>query len=175
MLDPSQMNAVISCVPGGSPDRSSGQEAFIFAARYGDVHVATWLCEKGVDANSKVGKGFTALHVAAMSRQAEFVKWLVEEKKLDANAKSETGVTAVHTAALGGNIKLLEWLVNEKRVDYNARDDEGRKAWEYGVNNWKFEAAKWLGKKGDNSNEVQEAIMRISAHRDFCAHLCALL
>jgi ankyrin repeat protein len=66
----------------------------------------------GGDVNKKDEEfGFTALHFAVISGNAELVQTLLE-RNAKADAESKTGVTALHLACYYGNEAIIELLLN---------------------------------------------------------------
>ncbi|CAQ54400.1 ankyrin repeat domain-containing protein [Wolbachia endosymbiont of Culex quinquefasciatus] len=114
-----------------------------YAAFKGDVQVTKILLESGANPNLKMQgsgillstadetqkdedleykyQGCTPLHVAALNKQLEVAKILVNDWDADVNAMS-TGwqVTPLHMAAESGNLDMVKFLVKEGKADVNA-------------------------------------------------------
>jgi ankyrin len=124
----------------------TGQTAFIYAARAGDVTVMKMLLEHGADPTITTFGGTTALMAAAgvnwqfSQTYDEGPEHLLDAVKLcydlgqDVNAVNSMGVTALMGAANRGSDDIIKFLVS-KGADLTVTDKEGRSAvtWAEGV------------------------------------------
>ena len=78
-----------------SPERVS--EVFVFAAAAGDLDTVAALHAKGVEINSRMSNGATALHAAAASGRVDLVEYLLEQGA-DPSLRSLAGSTALDRA-----------------------------------------------------------------------------
>jgi len=85
-----------------------GDNALHFAVRDGDLSVATALIEDGIEINKAGDLGYTPLHVACMTGNAEMVQLLVE-RGADLFALSE-GDVPFTVARLAGQDRICELL-----------------------------------------------------------------
>lgn len=68
--------------------------------------------------------GYTALHAAAASGQAEACARLLDLPSVGVNARDERGRSALHWAAAGGHASACA-LLRDRGADLNAKDDDG--------------------------------------------------
>ncbi|XP_010680764.2 uncharacterized protein LOC104895835 [Beta vulgaris subsp. vulgaris] len=82
-----------------------------FAVFSGNLDVARFLIDNGVDINMVNDLGETALILAATGADTELAKLLVVHGDANVNAKDEYGCTAMHHAANTGNLELCKFLI----------------------------------------------------------------
>ena len=87
--------------------------------------MADFLLANGVDINSKVTGGVTALHSAHKLRM-DSLEYLME-KGADVTAVDSTGNTVLHAAAWSQRDEIVMKLI-ESGVDVNAKNNEGNTA-----------------------------------------------
>ncbi len=78
-----------------SPERVN--EVFVFAAATGDLDTVRALHARGVEVNSRVSNGATALHAAAASGRVDLVEYLLAHGA-DPSLRSDAGITALDRA-----------------------------------------------------------------------------
>jgi hypothetical protein len=98
-------------------------EKLLEAAKIGNAYKVIELLREGANVNTRDEHGFTPLHYAAFSRDADVARLLLEHGA-DANAKGEGGVTPLHHAAIIGNADVARLLLDHG-ADVNARDKRG--------------------------------------------------
>ncbi len=82
------------------------------AAAAGDLELAVYLLEQGVDVDVRSGiDQSTPLHVAAHAGQIEIVRLLIA-RGADIRARAAGGNTPMHMAALGGHAEIVELLLS---------------------------------------------------------------
>jgi len=155
-------------VEGANPD---DQTALMLAARAGNVEVAKQLLKHGakVDAREKFREQ-TALIWAAAEKQPEMVRLLLSWHA-DPNARSELnldrrqvtaeprvqarppgGMTPLLYAAREGCLKCVQYLVEDGHADINLADPDGITPLLIATENFHFDLAAWLIKKGADVN-----------------------
>ena len=111
-----------------NPDvrRWDRQEAFVYAAYYGDLAKMKALFAEGVDINASTGAGGhqtdSALTVAAGKGHFEVVKFLLDSGA-DANVKGRNRYTPLMSAAWSGHEEIVKLLIAEG-ADVNATTSE---------------------------------------------------
>ncbi|MGQ0642691.1 MAG: ankyrin repeat domain-containing protein [Gemmatimonadaceae bacterium] len=103
--------------------QGDGMTALHWAARYGDVEIATLLlrAKASLTSTTRIG-AYTPLHVASEAGSAPVVAALLKAGA-DAKATTSTGVTALHFAALSGSAESISDLV-KRGADPNATEPE---------------------------------------------------
>jgi ankyrin repeat protein len=97
-----------------------------------NIDVAKFLVSKGANVNAKtstlpvpVAMSFcqTPLHVAVISGNVEFIKFLIAERA-DVNAADDNGSTPLHMAVCSGNVAVAKILVS-MGAKVNTKDNKG--------------------------------------------------
>jgi ankyrin repeat protein len=79
---------------------------------------------KGFTVNARTQRGETALHWAAIYRQRQFLKLLIDQGA-DLNATDIEGRTALHKAIINGDVSSVEFLLSSaRRVDLKLEDPQ---------------------------------------------------
>ena len=100
------------------------QESLCYAAQAGDEKEVRSLLEQGVDPDSRMPDGMTALAQSVYwSRNPRVVKLLIEAGA-EVNATNGAGIPVISLAAERGNSEAVRLLV-EAGADKNAADTEG--------------------------------------------------
>lgn len=81
------------------------------AAEKGQIDEITQLLEQGIDVNSRLNDGTTALHWAVLRDQQESVSLLMEAGA-DPLVLNRNGISPLFLAAQNGNKKIVSWLLN---------------------------------------------------------------
>jgi ankyrin repeat protein len=98
------------------------------ALAFAHMDVARLLAAAGADVNARsiaLG-GVAPIHSAVFGRNAEGVRWLLENGA-DVNAAQEGGFTALHGACQNGDVRMVEDLLSSG-ADVTLRTDEGKQA-----------------------------------------------
>lgn len=104
-------------------DRRSGATLLHLAAEMGQVDVARYLLEQGIDPDVRDEDGTPPLHMAAESSSSGVAELLIA-CGADVNSRDNTGYTALHEAAYHCNVRVAELLI-ERGADVDARLDRG--------------------------------------------------
>ena len=99
---------------GESPELSPAAEALAGAVAGGQSHMVRALLSAGFDVNTRLERGYTALHVAAWNEKPEIVSLLLEFHA-DTNAIADNGATPLACAKTREVAQLL--------IDHGARTD----------------------------------------------------
>jgi ankyrin repeat protein len=128
-------------------------EAFVEAARHGQIEPLRLLIKRGVDLK-KAGPGAAenavGVRVGTEQEMAETVNFLLD-LGIDVNSRTKEGKTLLQAAAYDGYPAVAKTLI-ERGADVNARDKDGATAlwWTAGVG--RREAAALLIDKGADVN-----------------------
>ena len=93
------------------------------AAEKGQLDEITQLLEQGIDVNSRLNDGTTALHWAVLRDQQESVSLLMEAGA-DPLVLNRNGISPLFLAAQNGNEKIVSWLLNAG-ADPNTLSENG--------------------------------------------------
>jgi ankyrin repeat protein len=86
--------------------------ALLTALEAGDVRLAQWMIDKRVDANSRLGNGWTPLMSAVRTgKNDEALVKLLLDNGADRNARTHDGTTALTLAASSGSLPVLKLLL----------------------------------------------------------------
>ncbi len=103
--------------------QGDGMTALHWAAKHGDVDIATLLIRAKASLSATTRNGmYTPLHIASEAGAAPVVAALLKAGA-DAEATTATGVSPLHLAALSGSSAAITALVN-RGADPNAREPE---------------------------------------------------
>jgi ankyrin repeat protein len=102
----------------GVMENLGGYSALLFAARQGDVEMASLLLNSGADIAGVAGNGTSPLVVATHSGHGALARMLLDEDA-DANAM-DAGYSAMHAAILRGDLDTVEALLDHS-ADPNVR------------------------------------------------------
>lgn len=103
-----------------------GETPLMFAANRGQIQVMRYLIEKGADVNALSNNGESVLGRAALTRQIEAIKVLINSGAT--LEKENNGLILI--AASNGDTELLRFLV-AKGVNLNVTNDNGDTALHY--------------------------------------------
>ncbi|XP_062990608.1 2-5A-dependent ribonuclease isoform X2 [Elgaria multicarinata webbii] len=120
------------------------------AVRFGSIETVKQLLEKGVDINSKVEGGWTALHSAVKANKEEMVHLLLG-KGADPYARKVNGATPFIIAGITGNVELLD-LFLKKGSEIDEYDINGFTAFMEAALYGNEKALRFLYKKGADVN-----------------------
>lgn len=142
-----------------TPQTTSLHGAFE-AAFKGDLGVISSLIET-LDVNTTTVNGWSLLHLAAKSGNAELVKLLLD-KGARTDFVTSDGISPLHVAAAGNNRKIIQHLLNA-RADLKATDKQGSTPLHFAMtNNNLFSAQLLIENKADFSQANQLGISPIS-------------
>ncbi|EXJ84910.1 hypothetical protein A1O3_05585 [Capronia epimyces CBS 606.96] len=102
-----------------------------WAARNNDIRLAKLLLDKGADLNARGGKGFTALHTAAVFGHLEVLRFLLFQDNLDIDAVDNDGATALMCAVAVESSLECALLLLQKGADPDIGTTHGRTALHY--------------------------------------------
>ncbi|KAK9868652.1 hypothetical protein WJX84_002172 [Apatococcus fuscideae] len=99
-------------IPAGpsNEDVDGASELLMDGARFGDLEDVTNALELGINANTSLNAGTTALHMASANGHLEIVQKLVDAGA-DVNSRNESGNTPLHWACLNGQAQIAEFLL----------------------------------------------------------------
>ncbi|KAG7391166.1 hypothetical protein PHYBOEH_006773 [Phytophthora boehmeriae] len=97
--------------------------ALHYAARNGNINLASLLLERGADVAAQNNDGGTALHQAAYNGHVEVISLLLE-RGADVAAQDNDGLTALHRAVTSGSIEVVSLLLG-RGANANALTKEG--------------------------------------------------
>jgi len=137
-------------------------EDLIRAAWKGDAETVRELLAKGVDVNSKVNYGGTALIFASSEGHLEVVQDLLA-KGADVNAKTDNGVTALMQASQSGHLEVAQELLL-KGADANAKTtDDGTTALIWASHYGYLDIVKALLTKVDSKTDSATKVADVNA------------
>ncbi|XP_028409492.1 ankyrin-3-like [Dendronephthya gigantea] len=108
----------------------------------------------GADLSCKDESGKTALHLAVIGGETDFVKYFVEQCGVDVNDKEKKGRTALNYAVTKYTPEIVKDLV-EHGADVNAKDNNGWTVLHHAVTKGVPEIVKYLVEHGADVNEVK--------------------
>lgn len=117
----------------------------MLAALRGDIATLKLLLSiPGIDPNTTIEGGHTALTIAIGNKQSEIVKLLVEDPRVDINKGRDDGYTALHLASYIGDLESVKHLINEPKIEINYAHPSGNTALMLAASEGKFEVVKVL-------------------------------
>mmetsp|Transcript_7562 Transcript_7562/g.9108 ORF Transcript_7562/g.9108 Transcript_7562/m.9108 type:complete len:158 (-) Transcript_7562:332-805(-) len=104
-------------------DRNS-HEAFVAAARNGDLVSIIRFLREGVDVNATSLKGDTALFWAACEGHTKIVKLLLDQDRIDVNMKTKNNIewTPLMAASVYGKGNIVQLLLKHPDINVNITD-----------------------------------------------------
>lgn len=123
------------------------------AVALGDTAKAEDALASGAEVNSQDPQGVTALMVAAINRNRDMAKLLIE-KGADVNARTKRGLTPLMAAVVSGNIELVKFLLS-KGADTNAKDELGFNAYQLAAMNKQQELVILLADKTTDRKPIR--------------------
>lgn len=115
------------------------ESALMYAALHGEIDLVKRLVARGAQVNHT---GWTPLHYAATTGQAEVIEFLLESNAY-IDAASENGTTPLMLAARGNQTRAARLLV-ERGADPSLRNDAGLGAPEYLMRAGSTDEAEWM-------------------------------
>jgi Ankyrin repeats (many copies) len=128
--------------------REEKEQEMYGATITGDLRSVRLLVKSGVDINTSICRGGTALYytvstlLGAVDWHLEVAQWLVAQGA-DIHARDANGSTIIHGAAIGGCVEIFQWLVRQG-ADSNAKDDNGSTVLHGAAIGGCVEILKWL-------------------------------
>lgn len=110
------------------PGFEAGAAALHYAIEHEDMDLFLRIPRQPVKVTSQHVLGSTALGAAALARNPDFTRLLLEEHDVDANSMSMLNVTALHFASTAGNLDVVRMLLQRPEVDASVADLHGRRA-----------------------------------------------
>jgi len=106
---------------------TDGAPLLCIAACQGHVGVARELLKHCPDAPYCDAEGSTCLHTAVLSKQAEFVDFLLGSQQLQhlINMANNNGETALHLAATNNETKMVAAFLRHQDIDATVLDNAG--------------------------------------------------
>jgi len=127
------------------------------AAEKGDAKIINLLIGAGARINEQDDEGFSALHIAAASSNANILSLLIDDHHANLYPRLLNGSQPIHSAASKGNAKCVQILL-DAGVDVNTTNNDGRTPL-----HWAAEGKQWdtvellLDRKADINLKADES------------------
>ncbi|XP_062590628.1 uncharacterized protein LOC134252223 [Saccostrea cucullata] len=132
----------------------------------GNIDLAKFLLEKGLDINSTRSDGKTVLHLCCLNDKIDMCKFLVNTYPFLLDVIDDSGENVLHDSAFGGNIEMLKFLL-DKCLDINSTRSDGKTVLHLCCLNDKIDMCKYLVNTypflldftdNDGNNALHEAV-----------------
>lgn len=135
-------------------------DALGIAAARSDNEKIHLLISAGVDINSDLGNGQTALTIVCTNRNLDGLRLLLAAPGINVNKPNRRGDNAIICAAFKGDLESLRLLLATPGINVNFIDGEGKTAYDWAVMNEHNECAQLLRNNGgttaSNAQDISE-------------------
>jgi len=137
-----------------TPEPTSLIGAFEAAAN-GNLTLISELLERNLDVNTTTADGWSLLHLATKSGNADLVKLLLTKGARTDFVTIANGLSPLHIAATGNSRKVIQHLL-QAGANLNATDKQGSTALHYAMTKIELFSAQYLIERGMDYSQVNQ-------------------